>query len=171
MISDWPKFDEKLCFADDEKKMSLVMEAIKSIRNTRSEMNVPPSKKCNVVIVTQIGDVFKSGISFFEKLAGAQSVLVQEDKGGVGDDAVCIVVEGASIYLPMDELVDKEKELARLEKERANLIAEIKRVEGKLSNKGFTDKAPAAVVEAEAEKGRKYSEMLKKVEQSIEALK
>ncbi len=171
MISDWPKYDEKLSFAADEKNMSLIMEAIKSIRNTRSEMNVPPSKKCKVVIATQLADVFESGVSFFEKLASAQSVSVQADKGDVGDDAVCIVVEGASIYLPMDELVDKQKELARLEKERDNLIAEIKRVEGKLSNKGFTDKAPAAVVEAEAEKGRKYAEMLKKVEQSIEALK
>ncbi|MBE7027279.1 MAG: valine--tRNA ligase [Ruminococcaceae bacterium] len=171
MVSDWPKYDEKLNFAADEKNMSLIMEAIKSIRNTRSEMNVPPSKKCSLIIVTELTDVFSSGIGFFEKLASAQGVSVVKDNGGISEGSVCIVVEGASIYLPMEELVDKEKELARLEKEKQTLIGEIKRVESKLSNKGFTDKAPAAVVEAEAEKGKKYAEMLKKVEESIAALK
>ena len=171
MVSEWPKYNEKLDFADDEKSMTLIMEAIKSIRNTRSEMNVPPSKKCSVIIVTELKDVFSRGIGFFEKLASAQSVAIVDDNGNIVDGSVCIVVEGASIYLPMDELVDKEKELARLEKEKANLEAEIKRVEGKLSNKGFTDKAPAAVVEAEAEKGKKYAEMLEKVIESIAALK
>lgn len=171
MVSEWPKYNEKLDFADDEKSMTLIMEAIKSIRNTRSEMNVPPSKKCSVIIVTELKDVFSRGVGFFEKLASAQSVAIVDDNGNIADGSVCIVVEGASIYLPMDELVDKEKELARLEKEKANLEAEIKRVEGKLSNKGFTDKAPAAVVEAEAEKGKKYAEMLEKVIESIAALK
>ncbi len=171
MISDWPKYDEKLNFAADEKNMSLIMEAIKSIRNTRSEMNVPPSKKCSLIIVTELTDVFSSGIGFFEKLASAQGVSVVKDNGGISEGSVCIVVEGASIYLPMEELVDKEKELTRLEKEKQTLISEIKRVESKLSNKGFTDKAPAAVVEAEAAKGKKYAEMLKKVEESIAALK
>ncbi|HIV02622.1 MAG TPA: valine--tRNA ligase [Candidatus Aphodoplasma excrementigallinarum] len=170
MVSEWPRYDAALDFAQDEKNMSLIMEAIKSIRNTRSEMNVPPSKKCNVIIVTQLCDVFSAGVPFFEKLAGAQSVAIVKDNGGIGEGAVCIVVEGASIYLPMDELVDKKKEIERLEKEKANLLSEIKRVEGKLSNKGFTDKAPAAVVAAEEEKGKKYSEMLKKVEESLAAL-
>ena len=171
MVSAWPAYDASLDFAQEEKNMSLVMEAIKSIRNTRSEMNVPPSKKCNVIVVTQLCDVFTAGIPFFEKLASAQSVAIVKDNGGIDDGAVCIVVEGASIYLPMEELVDKKKEIERLEKEKASLISEIKRVEGKLSNKGFTDKAPAAVVAAEAEKGKKYSEMLKKVEESLAALK
>lgn len=170
MVSAWPRYDAALDFAQEEKNMSLIMEAIKSIRNTRSEMNVPPSKKCNVIIVTQLCDVFSAGVPFFEKLAGAQSVAIVKDNGGIEEGAVCIVVEGASIYLPMDELVDKKKEIERLEKEKANLLSEIKRVEGKLSNKGFTDKAPAAVVAAEEEKGKKYSEMLKKVEESLAAL-
>ena len=105
-----------------------------------------------MIVVTQLCDVFTAGIPFFEKLASAQSVAIVKDNGGIDDGAVCIVVEGASIYLPMEELVDKKKEIERLEKEKASLISEIKRVEGKLSNKGFTDKAPAAVVAAEAEK-------------------
>ena len=170
MVSACPHYDVALNFVQEEKNMSLIMEAIKSIRNTRNEMNVPPSKKCNVIIVTQLCDVFSAGVSFFEKLAGAQSVAIVRDNGGIGEGAVCIVVEGASIYLPMDELVDKKKEIERLEKEKKALLAEIKRVEGKLSNKGFTDKAPAAVVAAEAEKGKKYSEMLKKVEENLAAL-
>ena len=170
MVSEWPKYDKTKCFADDEKNMTLIMDAIKSIRNTRTEMNVPPSRKCSVIIVTKLEKVFASGISFFEKLASAQNVTISNDSSAAPEGAVCVVVDGASIYLPMEELVDKEKELARLEKEKKNLISEIKRVEGKLSNKGFTDKAPAAVVEAEAEKGRKYAEMLKKVEESIAAL-
>ena len=171
MVSAWPHYDATLNFAQEEKNMSLIMEAIKSIRNTRNEMNVPPSKKCNVIIVTQLCDVFSAGVPFFEKLAGAQSVAIVKDNGGIGEGAVCVVVEGASIYLPMDELVDKKKEIERLEKEKKTLLSEIKRVEGKLSNKGFTDKAPAAVVAAEAEKGKKYSEMLKKVEENLAALR
>ncbi len=170
MVSEWPKYDKTKCFADDEKNMTLIMDAIKSIRNTRTEMNVPPSRKCSVIIVTKLENVFASGISFFEKLASAQNVTISNDSSAAPEGAVCVIVDGASIYLPMEELVDKEKELARLEKEKKNLISEIKRVEGKLSNKGFTDKAPAAVVEAEAEKGRKYAEMLKKVEESIAVL-
>lgn len=170
MVSEWPKYDKTKCFADDEKNMTLIMDAIKSIRNTRTEMNAPPSRKCSVIIVTKLENVFASGISFFEKLASAQNVTISNDSSAAPEGAVCVIVDGASIYLPMEELVDKEKELARLEKEKKNLISEIKRVEGKLSNKGFTDKAPAAVVEAEAEKGRKYAEMLKKVEESIAVL-
>ena len=168
MVSEWPKYDKTKCFADDEKNMTLIMDAIKSIRNTRTEMNVPPSRKCSVIIVTKLENVFASGISFFEKLASAQNVTISNDSSAAPEGAVCVIVDGASIYLPMEELVDKEKELARLEKEKKNLISEIKRVEGKLSNKGFTDKAPAAVVEAEAEKGRKYAEMLKRLRKALQ---
>ncbi len=171
MISDFPVYNETLEFAQSEKDMTKIMEAIKGVRNVRNEMNVPPSKKTKLYIVTNEKDVFESGKIFFEKLASASEAIVQCDKNGISDNAVSVVAPGAELYLPVDELVDKEKELERLNKEKAKLEGEIKRVEGKLSNKGFTDKAPAKVVEEERQKGEKYKEMLEKVVISIENLK
>ena len=170
MISDWPQYDEKLDFSEDEAKMQLVMDAISAIRNRRLEMNVPPSKKAKTIIVTDKSDVFESGASFFEKLASASEVQVVASKDGIDSGAVHIVVPSAEIFLPMNELVDREKELARLNDEKKRLEGEIKRVEGKLSNKGFVDKAPQAVVDAEREKGEKYKAMLEKVLETINSL-
>ncbi len=171
MISDFPVYDKELEFAQAEKDMTTIMEAIKGVRNIRNEMNVPPSKKTKLYIVTEEKDVFEQGKMFFEKLASASEAIVQGDKSGISDNAVSVVAPLAELYLPIDELVDKEKELERLNKEKAKLEGEIKRVEGKLSNKGFTDKAPAKVVEEERQKGEKYKEMLEKVIKSIEGLK
>ena len=169
MISEWPKASPALDFADAEREMSLVMGAIKSIRNTRTEMNVPPSKKVKVIIATALSDVFAKGTLFFEKLASASQVEIIGD-GGTAEGAVAIVVEGATVYLPLDELVDKAKELERLTKEKDRLIGEIKRVDGKLSNAGFVAKAPAAVIDEERAKADKYKEMLAKVEDSLKNL-
>ena len=171
MVSEFPVYDEKLDFAAAEKEMTLIMEAIKGVRNVRNEMNVPPSKKTKLYIVTDNEKVFSLGKVFFEKLASASEAVIQKDKAGIPENAVSVVTEGAELYLPVDELVDKEKELERLTKEKEKLEGEIKRVEGKLSNKGFTDKAPAKVVEEERQKGEKYKEMLEKVLKSIDALK
>ncbi len=171
MISRYPEYDEKLCYHDDEKKMQIIMEAIKGIRNVRSLMNVVPSKKAKVIIVTSNKDVFASSDQFFEKLAGASDVVIQSDKSGIDDNAVTTVVEGAEIFIPFDELVDRQKELERLTSEKKNLEAEIKRVEGKLSNAGFVAKAPQKVVDEERAKGEKYTQMLEKVIESIEKLK
>lgn len=171
MISRYPEYDEKLCYPDDEKKMQIIMEAIKGIRNVRSLMNVVPSKKAKVIIVTSNKDVFASSDQFFEKLAGASDVVIQSDKSGIDDNAVTTVVEGAEIFIPFDELVDRQKELERLTSEKKNLEAEIKRVEGKLSNAGFVAKAPQKVVDEERAKGEKYTQMLEKVIESIEKLK
>ncbi len=171
MVSDFPVYDEKLDFLEAEKEMTLIMEAIKGVRNVRNEMNVPPSKKTKLYIVTENEKVFSLGKVFFEKLASASEAVIQKDKAGIPENAVSVVTEGAELYLPVDELVDKEKELERLTKEKEKLEGEIKRVEGKLSNKGFTDKAPAKVVEEERQKGEKYKEMLEKVLKSIDALK
>ena len=171
MISRYPEYDEKLCYPDDEKKMQIIMEAIKGIRNVRSLMNVVPSKKAKVIIVTSNKDVFASSDQFFEKLAGASDVVIQSDKSGIDDNAVTTVVEGAEIFIPFDELVDRQKELERLTSEKKNLEAEIKRVEGKLSNAGFVAKAPQNVVDEERAKGEKYTQMLEKVIESIEKLK
>ncbi len=171
MVSEWPKFDEALCFPEDEKRMQLVMDAIRSIRNLRTQMNVVPSKKAKVIIVTDNTEVFEGTEVFFEKLAGASETLVQKDKDGIGDNAVNAVTEGAEVFIPLDELVDKEKELERLTAEQKKLEGEIKRVESKLSNASFVEKAPAKIVEEEKAKGEKYKAMLEKVLESIEKLK
>lgn len=171
MISDFPVYNQEFKNAAAENDMTLIMDAIKGIRNIRSEMNVPPSKKAAIYIITEQAAVFKSGEAFFKKLASASDVNVSGDKSGVPENAVSVIVPGAEILLPVDELVDKTKEMERLGKEKAKLEGEIKRVEGKLSNKGFTEKAPAKVVEEERQKGEKYKEMLAAVLESIEKLK
>ena len=170
MVSSWPKYDEKLSFPEDEKRMQLVMDAIRSIRNLRTQMNVVPSKKAKVIIVTDSKKVFEGTEIFFEKLAGASETLIQSDKEGISENAVNAVTEGAQVYIPMDELVDKDKELERLSAEKTKLEAEIKRVESKLSNESFVAKAPAKIVEEEKAKGEKYKAMLEKVLESIEKL-
>ena len=145
------------------------MNAVKAVRNKRAEMNIPPSKKASMVIVTDHKDVFENGSVFFTKLASASNVDVLSEKAGIDDTYVAVIVEGAQIYMPMGELVDAEKEIARLKEEQKKLIAEIKRVEGKLSNEGFVAKAPAHVVEEEKAKGEKYKQMLVQVEESLKA--
>lgn len=170
VISKFPEFREDLCFSDDEKSMILIMDAISAIRNRRAEMNVPPSKKAKTIIVTDKEDIFKKGVSFFEKLASASEVIISYDNTGIDANAVNIVVDGAQIYLPMSELVDKDKELERLNAEKKKLEGEIKRVEGKLGNPGFMSKAPEKLVNEERAKGEKYKEMLEKVLKSIEAM-
>ncbi len=171
MISDWPRYDEKLSFPEDEKRMKIVMDAIRSIRNLRTQMNVVPSKKAKVIIVTENTALFEDTEIFFEKLASASHTIIQKDKSGIGDNAVNAVVEGAEVFIPLDELVDKEKEIERLTLEKEKLEAEIKRVESKLSNESFVSKAPQKIVEEEKEKGEKYASMLKKVLESLENLK
>ena len=170
MISRFPVYDPGLDFPAQEKDMEMIMAAISAVRNRRAEMNVPPSKKSKMYIVTSKADVFNQGAVFFEKLASASEASVQADQAGIGENAVNIVVDGAEIFLPLDELVDKEKEIERLQKEKKQLESEIKRVEGKLSNPGFTAKAPEKVVAEERAKGEKYREMLDKVLASLQAM-
>ncbi len=170
VISDYPTYNPELNFPDDVDGMELIMRAISAIRNRRAEMNVPPSKKAKVIIVTGKTEVFKKGTAFFEKLASASEAVVQTDKSGVSENAVNVVVPSAEVYLPLDELVDKAKELERLNAEKKKLEGEIKRVEGKLNNSGFAAKAPRKVVDEEKAKGEKYREMLGKVLKSIEAM-
>jgi valyl-tRNA synthetase len=170
VISQWPEYDEKLSFPEDEKAMQLIMDAISAVRNRRAEMNVPPSKKAKTIIVTENTDVFSKGEAFFIKLASASEVVVKSDKSDIDPNAVNVIVPGAEIYLPMSELVDKDKELARLNGEKKKLEGEIKRVEGKLNNQGFVAKAPQKVVDEERAKGEKYRDMLNKVLESIAAM-
>ena len=171
MISNWPEFDKNLVFEDAQNQMTVIMDAIKAIRNLRTQMNVVPSKKAKVIIVTDKKEIFEGSQSFFEKLAGASEVEIAGDKSNVDENAVTAVVSCAEIFIPLDELVDMQKELERLQGEKAHLEAEIKRVEGKLSNQGFVAKAPQKVVDEERAKGEKYKAMLQKVIESIEKMK
>ncbi len=171
MISPWPKYDSSLDFADAEKQMQIIMDAIRSVRNIRSQMNVVPSKKAKVIIVAKDTKIFEGCGTYFEKLASASETVVTDTKDGIDDNAVNVVVEGATIYIPLDDLVDREKEIERLEKELKTLESEIKRVEGKLSNQGFVSKAPAKVIEEEKAKGEKYAKMLEEVKDSLSKLK
>ena len=171
MISTYPTVCDE--FEDEEscEKMEMIMESIKAIRNIRNEMNVPPSKAAKLFIVTDKPEIFKDGTVFYTKLASASEVCVCADKSGIPENSVTVASPGGEFCLPMDQLVDKQKEAERLEKEKKRLEGEIKRVEGKLSNKGFVEKAPAAVVEEERKKGEKYKAMLAVVLDSIEKLK
>ena len=174
MVSEWPQYSEELNFASEEAKMNLIMDAIRSTRNIRAEMNVPPSKKAKMIFVTA-GEAEKAtlleGTSFFQRLAGASEVAVQADKSGIPADAVGTVIAGAEIFIPLDELIDIEKEIERLAKEKANLEGELKRVEGKLGNEGFVAKAPPKVIEEEKAKREKYLDMYQKVVERLEGLK
>jgi len=169
MMSKWPEYDEKLGFPAEEESIERVMAAIKSIRNRRAEMNVPPSKKTHVYIETAFKASFEAAIPFIMRLAFASTVEIGE-KFDI-EDSVRIVAEGALIFIPMGELVDTQKEIARLEKERLGCIKQLEQVILKLSNDGFLSKAPANVVDAEKERAEKLSEKAESFAQSIAALK
>ncbi|ERK31393.1 valine--tRNA ligase [Clostridium intestinale] len=171
-ISTWPEYEEELHDTKAEKEMGYIIDSIKSLRNVRAEMNVPPSRKAKVIayINKEAKDAFLNGISYMEKLASASEVEFIEDKTLVPENAVSVVVEVGELFMPLLDLVDREKELDRLNKEKAKLEGEIDRVDKKLSNERFTAKAPADVVEAEKAKGEKYKEMLESVIARIKSL-
>ncbi len=171
MISDFPVYNEK--FVDDKAcdDMNVIIQSIKEIRNARSGMNVPPSKKAKLYIVTDNKDIFEQGVEFYKKLASASEVIITSNKSDAPENSASVATPEGEILIPLDELIDKEKELARLNKEKERLESEIKRVEGKLSNKGFTEKAPKALVEEERAKGESYKSMYETVLKSIEKLK
>ncbi|MBR4173330.1 MAG: valine--tRNA ligase, partial [Clostridia bacterium] len=162
-------YSDMLSFPDDEKKMELIMNAVSAVRQRRNEMNVPPSKKAKLIIVTEKSDIFAQGNAFFEKLASASETVIQDSKAGIPENAVNIVVDSAELFIPMGELVDKDKELARLYDEKKHLESEIERVQKKLSNSGFVSKAPQKVIDEEKAKGEKYAKMLEKVLETISA--
>lgn len=169
MISPWPKADDALHFAAEEAQMERIMTAIKAVRNRRAEMNVAPSKKAKVFIETAYGDAFQSGTVFFTRLASASEVQIAEHFDGI-DDAVSIITESARIYIPMDELVDFEAELARLEKEKASVQKELDMVNGKLGNENFVSKAPAAVVEKQRQAKIQLEEKMALINESIQKI-
>ena len=166
MISDWPVYREEYEFPKACLAIESFKEAVRGIRNTRKEMNVPQNKKTGIYIVgkdTEVCEMYRGAAASFVNLAFAREIHVQESKEGIGADAVSIVVSNAVIYLPLEDLVDKAKEKERLLKEQERLGKEISRCEGMLKNPNFVNKAPAAKVDAEKEKLQKYQEMLEKV--------
>lgn len=173
MIAPWPRHDQWYSFEADEAAMEMIMEAIRSIRNIRAEMNVIPSRKAKVILVATEDSypVIEKGREYFITLAGASEVVLQKDKENIPEDAVSAVVPGLEIFLPLDDLVDFEKEIERLEKERTKLEGELKRLHGKLSNQGFLAKAPAAVVEEEKSKMASYQQMMDQVLERLEMMK
>ncbi|HHX60856.1 MAG TPA: valine--tRNA ligase [Epulopiscium sp.] len=173
MTSNWPVYTEDRNFETEEKEIEMMKHAVRNIRNIRAEMNVPPSKKAQVFVVSEdatIRDIFKRGTVFFATLAGATEVIIQETKNNVADDAVSTVIPGANIYIPLAELLDINKEIERLNGERKKLIGEVTRIDKKLSNQGFVSKAPAEVIEEEKAKRERYQTMLTQVEERITSL-
>ncbi|WP_252226104.1 valine--tRNA ligase [Clostridium sp. ZBS2] len=168
----WPVFDEALVNAESENDMAYIIEAIKGLRNVRAEMNVPPSRKAKVIcyIAEDAKQAFTAGKAYMEKLASASEVEFIADKSIVPENAVSLVVKGGELFIPLLDLVDKDKELERLNKELKKLEGEIERIDKKLGNAGFVAKAPAAVVDGEKAKREKYVEMLDAVKLRIESL-
>ena len=163
MIDKYPEYNSELSFLEDAEKMTKIIDAITAIRTRRSEMNVPPSKKAKVFIETKYNDIFgASSEAFFVRLASASEISVSEKFGDEvsADNSVQIITDSATIYLPLADIIDFEKEKARLEGEKKRLEGEIDRIVKKLSNEGFVAKAPAAVVEGEKAKMAKYQENL-----------
>ncbi|KEI06597.1 valyl-tRNA synthetase [Clostridium sp. K25] len=172
VTSAWPVYSEELSDSKTEEQMNYIIEAIKSLRNVRAEMNVPPSRKAKVAIYATEGrDAFEEGKVYFEKLASSSEVVFIDSKEDAPENSVAAVTKGAEMFMPLLDLVDVEKELERLNKEKEKLQKEIERVEKKLSNEKFVSKAPEAVVNEEKEKGKKYKEMYEAVLQRIDSLK
>lgn len=174
MISSWPEYSEERAYTKEEKEVEIIKEAVRGIRNIRTEMNVPHSRKALVYVVSDNDDIvsaFNDGKLFFTSLAMASEVIIQGDKSGIADDAVSVVIANATIYMPFADLIDIEAEIARLTKEEERLNSEIARCKGMLSNEKFISKAPEAKVNAEKEKLANYEQMLSQVSERLNSLK
>ncbi len=170
----WPKPDSASLFEESEKNIEFIKSAIKGIRNARAEMNIVPSRKAGLIFVTEdesLKEIISQSEKKFRTLASADSITFTSDKSGFGEGFVSVVLDGCEVFLPLADLIDFDKELERLEKEKAKLEDEIKRVDAKLSNQGFVAKAPAKVVDEEKEKQIKYKQMLENVLERINSLK
>ena len=171
MLADWPKYDKSLNFGAEAAHMESVMNAIRSIRNRRAEMNVPPSKKSTLYVVSDKGEIFRQGEGFICRLAYADKVIICENDPEGHENMVCVVTNDAKLYIPLEELIDFEKELARLEKEKANCLKQIAMFEGKLSNEAFVSRAPEKVVAEQREKLEKNRALLAQLEESEKRLR
>ena len=171
MVSKWPEYQTELCFAAEAEQVETMMDTIRAIRARRAEMNVPPSKRAQVILLTDERAAYEAGILFFSKLAYASEVIFADAMPENADSMVSVVTKGATAYMPMGELIDFEKERERLNKEKAKVQKDLDFVNKKLNNPGFVAKAPAAVVEQEREKVAKLEELMAKLDASLAALK
>jgi len=173
MISTWPEYQDAWNFDADEKAIEMIKEAVRGIRNVRTQMNVAPSRKAKVYVVSdnqEALDVFSTAKLFFESLAYASESVCQKDKTGIADDAVSVVIPQATIYIPFAELVDISAEIERLQKEKARLEGELKRSKNMLSNEKFLAKAPQAKIDEEKEKQKNYEQTYAQIEERLASL-
>ena len=173
MVSEWPVYSKLREFETEESDVERIKEAVSGIRNIRGEMNVPPSRKAHVIVVSEDAKVrenFEKNKVFFATLGLASEVSIQPDKSGIADDAVSVVIEGGTIYIPFAELVDVEKEIERLKKEEQRLASELARSEKMLSNPNFVNKAPQSKIDEEKQKQEKYQGMMAQVKERLEHL-
>ncbi len=173
MVSEWPVFREDRQYAKEENAIELMKEAVRGIRNVRTEMNVAPGKKAAVYVVSEnegVRQIFEEGRQFFTSLAAASELTVQADKGGIDDSAVSVVIPNATVYIPFEELVDIAQEIERLKKEQKRLEGELARVQGMLGNEKFMSKAPKQKVDEERAKLEKYTQMKAQVEERLAQL-
>ena len=173
MISSWPVYQDDWNFAKEEQDIETIKDAVRGVRNIRTEMNVAPSRKAMIYVVSEKEEVrraFTEGKLFFTSLAGASEVVIQEDKNGIAEDAVSVVIHGATLYIPFAELVDIAQEIERLKKEEKRLTGELARVNGMLSNEKFMGKAPQAKIDEEKAKLEKYTQMMEQVKERLAQL-
>ena len=170
VVAAWPSWREELSFQKEEAEFQRVMDIIRAIRNQRAEMNIPPSKKAKVYLSTPYGDTFRDGIPFIQRLAGASDVIIAPAQEIPVEGSVQVITDSARAFIPMAELIDRDKELARLRKEEKSCQKDIDTLTAKLNNPGFLAKAPAAVVEADKEKLQKANERMGHIRDSIQAL-
>ena len=174
MISDWPVYKDEWNFEEDEKAIETIKEAVRGIRNVRTQMNVAPSRKALVYVVSDkddVLDIFRKGKLFFESLAYASESVCQNDKSGIADDAVSVVLADATCYIPFSDLVDISAEIERLSKEQKKLEGELKRSQSMLSNEKFLSKAPAEKIAEEKEKQQKYQQTYDQITERLAQLK
>lgn len=170
MISEWPVYKEEYNFPVEENAIETIKEAVRGIRNMRTSMNVAPSRKAKVYVVSQdaaLREIFENGKVFFASLGYASEVIIQDGKDGIDSDAVSVVIPNGTIYMPFAELVDIAKEIERLEAEEKRLTGELARVNGMLSNERFVSKAPAAKIQEEKDKLERYTQMMEQVKERL----
>ena len=174
MLSKWPEYKDEWNFPVDEAAIEHCKDLVKAVRNVRTQMDVPPSRKAKLVIVSEdegVRKVFEDNKEVYVNLAYTSEIIVQADKRGVGDDAVSAVIPDAVVYLPLEDLVDFEKEKERLLKEKERLEKELERSKKMLGNEKFVSKAPAAKIQEEKDKQAKYEQMMAQVLERLAQMK
>lgn len=174
MLSKWPEYKDAWNFPAEEAALEHCKDLVKAVRNVRTQMDVPPSRKAKLVIVSEneaVREIFENNKEVYVNLAFTSEIAVQADKSGVGEDAVSAVIPDAVVYLPLEDLVDFEKEKERLLKEKDRLEKELERSKKMLGNEKFVSKAPAAKIQEEKDKQAKYEQMMAQVLARLEQMK